>query len=125
MTDQTSDDLCCPPDCCDMRGFLTFQILWELRNESLTGQEIAERIAKRRGTKPTPGTIYPALKELKEQGSIQDTKDEEDKRKVYYSLTDEGKKGLNDAARYFHQVFGDIADECKVIVTKIGDCSKC
>jgi hypothetical protein len=36
---------CCPPDCCDMRGFLTFQILWELGKEHLNGQQIAERKA--------------------------------------------------------------------------------
>ena len=65
MTEQSEDAQCCPPDCCDMRGFLTFQILWELDKEDLNGQQIAERIAKRKGTKPTPGTIYPALKELK------------------------------------------------------------
>lgn len=104
---------------------LTFQIIWELSKEPLSGQQIAERIAKRRGTKPTPGTIYPALKDLKERGIIKGGREEGDRRQVVYSLTDSGEEGLVDAARYFNQVFGHIAEECKVIVLKVGDCKKC
>jgi DNA-binding PadR family transcriptional regulator len=122
MGETTDEDVCCPPDCCDMRGFLTFQILWELGKEPLSGAQIAERIAKRRGTKPTPGTIYPAIKELREKGYIAGEKSGRD---IVYTLTESGLDGRNDAARYFHQVFGDIAEEVKVIVVKIGDCKKC
>ncbi|NHI83979.1 MAG: PadR family transcriptional regulator [Candidatus Thorarchaeota archaeon] len=122
MSEEPEPDLCCPPDCCDMRGFLTFQILWELSRDSLNGQQIAERIAERRGTKPTPGTIYPALKELKDRGLIVGTRDG---REIEYSLTDLGREGLDDAARYFYQLFGDILEECKEIVFQIGECNKC
>jgi PadR family transcriptional regulator, regulatory protein PadR len=104
---------CCPPDCCDMRGLLTFQILWELDKEEMNGQQIAERIAKRRGTKPTPGTIYPALKELNEGKMI---KGRQKGRQIIYHLTAQGKKGLADASRYFLQAFGDIAEDVKVKV---------
>ncbi|MFW9870419.1 MAG: PadR family transcriptional regulator, partial [Candidatus Thorarchaeota archaeon] len=106
MNEESDLAQCCPPDCCDMRGFLTFQILWELDREELNGQQIAERIAKRRGTKPTPGTIYPALKELKKGKYIKGTKDG---RQIVYRLTEEGEKALLDASRYFIQAFGDIA----------------
>ena len=102
-----------------MRGFLTFQILWELGRGPLNVQQIAERISKRRGTKPTTVTIYPALKELKEGGQIAGTKEG---REIVYSLTDVGKSALVDASRYFYQVFGDIAEESKVIAVKAGDC---
>jgi PadR family transcriptional regulator PadR len=113
---------CCPPDCCDMRGLLTFQILWELEKEEMNGQQIAEKISKRRGTKPTPGTIYPALKELKKQKLI---KGRQDGRQTIYSLTEAGKKGLADASRYFLQAFGDIAEDVKVkvVVIRSDDCS--
>ncbi|MHA2134029.1 MAG: PadR family transcriptional regulator [Candidatus Thorarchaeota archaeon] len=120
MADDSASDKCCPPDCCDMRGMLTFQILWELGKESLNGQQIADRIAERRGTKPTPGTIYPALKDLDERGLI--TGEKSGRQKVY-TLTEAGKKGLDDSARYFHQAFGDIAEECKVIVLTKGGCN--
>ena len=35
------------------------------------GEELAEEIEKRRGAKPKAGTIYPALKELKNSGLIE------------------------------------------------------
>lgn len=105
-----------------MRGLLTFQILWELDKEEMNGQQIAEKIALRRGTKPTPGTIYPALKELKEGGLI---KGRREGRQIIYHLTPEGKKGLADASRYFIQAFGDIAEDVKVkiIVIQGEDCT--
>ncbi|MFX0054973.1 MAG: PadR family transcriptional regulator [Promethearchaeota archaeon] len=101
---------------------LTFQILWELRNGPLNGQQIAEQIAMRRGTKPTPGTIYPALKDLEDRGTV---KSEKEGRQRVYSLTEAGMAGYIEAARYFNQVFGNIAEDAKVIVMKTGDCSKC
>jgi PadR family transcriptional regulator PadR len=125
MPDLEQSEQCCPPDCCDMRGLLTFQILWELDKEEMNGQQIAEKIAERRGTKPTPGTIYPALKELKEGGFIKGRKKG---RQIIYNLTPKGEKGLIEASRYFLQAFGDIADDVKVkvkvIVMKDDDC-KC
>ncbi|MDF1540308.1 MAG: PadR family transcriptional regulator [Candidatus Thorarchaeota archaeon] len=120
MSEIPNDERCCPPDCCDMRGFLTFQILWELRTENLNGQQIAERIWKRRGgNKPTPGTIYPALKELKEKSMITG---EKDGNQIIYHLTVEGKAELEDAARYFFQAFGDIIEESKTLFVIKGKC---
>ena len=121
MSKQSEEAPCCPPDCCDMRGLLTFQILWELDKKEMNGQEIAERIAARRGTKPTPGTIYPALKELKEGGLIRGKKEG---RQIIYRLTAKGEKGLEDASRYFLQAFGDIAEDVKVkiVVVRKEDC---
>ncbi len=121
MSDQKEADPCCPPDCCDMRGLLTFQILWELDKEEMNGQQIAEKIAQRRGTKPTPGTIYPALKELKAGGLI---KGRRVGRQILYHLTPEGERGLKEASRYFLQAFGDIAEDVKVkiVVIRKEDC---
>lgn len=91
-----------------MRGLLSFQILWELSKEALNGQELAERISQRRGSKPTPGTIYPALKDLATRNLIFGTKKG---RQVVYELTDEGRAGLSEAGLYFYRVFGEILME--------------
>ena len=101
---------CCPPECCDMRGMLSFFILWLLTKEPMHGQKIATEIAKRRGTKPTPGTIYPALKDLSERGLI---KGEKQGKKIIYSLTDEGREGIEEACEYFCKAFGEIFEEHK------------
>jgi PadR family transcriptional regulator PadR len=98
----------CPPECCDMRGMLSFLILWLLSKKTMYGQELAEEIGKRRGTKPNPGTIYPALKELKKRGLINSKKEG---RITNYHITEEGRKGIQTACDYFCKAFGEIFQE--------------
>ena len=107
MPEEINADECCPPDCCDMRGLLSFQILWELGKKPMNGQELAEQIGLRRGSKPSPGTIYPALKELTQKNLIRGNKSG---RQVIYSLTEEGRVGLDEASRYFYKVFHEIIE---------------
>jgi PadR family transcriptional regulator PadR len=86
--------------------------LWLLSKKPMYGQELAEEIGKRRGTKPNPGTIYPALKELKKRGLI---KSKKDGRVTNYHITEEGKKGIQTACEYFCKAFGEIFQEHREI----------
>lgn len=90
---------------CDMRGMLSFHILWMLTKKPMHGEQIAEELAIRRGEKPKAGTIYPALKDLKSKGLI---KGKKDGRIIIYSLTPEGRKTVKYASEYFCRAFGDI-----------------
>jgi DNA-binding PadR family transcriptional regulator len=72
------------------------------------GQEISEKLGKRRGTRPTPGTIYPALKELRSKGLVEM---ERKGRTTIYTLTETGQEGLMEAWRYFCSAFGEIFQE--------------
>ena len=90
---------------CDMRGMLSFHILWMLSKKNMHGDQLAEELGKRRGEKPKAGTIYPALRCLKESGLI---KGEKDGKIIVYSLTDEGRKTVKYAVDYFYRAFGDI-----------------
>lgn len=91
---------------CGSKGFLSFLILWLVRSEARTGAEIALELEKRRGRKPSPGTIYPVLKHLKETKilNIDDNK--------RYSLTKKGHKALEAHLDSFIRTFYDI-DEMK------------
>ena len=91
---------------CRTKGFLSFLLLWLLSKRSMTGVEIALELKKRKGRKPSPGTIYPLLKHMKEVHilSIDEHKS--------YSLTEEGKKTLVVHLEVFIQTFYDI-DEMK------------
>jgi DNA-binding PadR family transcriptional regulator len=92
--------------CCDMRGMLGFLILFLLSKKPMHGSALAEEIGKRKGEKPpSPGTIYPALKGLKESGLIAERKEG---RVILYELTDEGKKGLAHAKKHFCRTFMDV-----------------
>jgi DNA-binding PadR family transcriptional regulator len=90
--------------CCDMKGFLSYLILWMLSKESMNGAGMAKELKKRKGSKPSPGTIYPVLKELKEKGLINADK------KKFYSLTKKGKKELRDACGTFCVMFYDMKE---------------
>ena len=71
----------------------------------MNGQELAEELEKRKGEKPSPGTIYPALKNLREAGLIKENKEG---KSISYTLTDEGKAQLKIAKAQFVKIFGGV-----------------
>ncbi len=74
----------------------------------MNGVDLANELRERRGTKPSPGTIYPALKELKEKKLVSIDKNKK------YSLTKKGKKELEGACKIFCRMFFDMKEmfEC-------------
>ncbi len=93
--------------CCEMKGYLTYLILWILGKKSMNGAEIGRELEKRRGTIPSPGTIYPALKDLKNKGLINVDENKN------YTLTSEGKKELSIACKFFCNIFYDVEEMIK------------
>jgi DNA-binding PadR family transcriptional regulator len=91
---------------CKTKGFLSFLILWLISKKELTGTEISLELEKRRGKKPSPGTIYPVLKSMKEKNLL--TTDINKR----YKLTDQGKISLDAHLDTFIKTFYDI-DEMK------------
>jgi len=91
-----------------MRGMLSFLILWILSKKSMYGEEIAKELGKMKGVKPTPGTIYPALKQLQNNGMITSHKEG---RKIIYSLTEAGQKASRESVDYFCSAFSPIFTE--------------
>ncbi|MFP4645403.1 MAG: PadR family transcriptional regulator [Candidatus Woesearchaeota archaeon] len=86
----------------EFKGFLSFLILHELSTKPLCGEDLAIKIGRRKGTRLTPGTIYPALKELRRQKLVRYRKS--GRRKIY-TLREEGNQELERQhilfARYF------------------------
>ena len=101
-------ECCRAPDCCDMRGMLSFLILHILSKGRMYGGEIANEIAKRKADKPNPGTLYPTLRDLERKGLVASSKEGNQR---YYKLTPAGKEGLEKAKEYFCQAYGDIVLE--------------
>jgi len=90
---------------CDMRGMLGFLILFLLSKKPMHGQEIADEIARRKGEKrPSPGTIYPALKNLREMGFIS-SEDGKEGKTITYTLTERGENALRISKRRFIRTF--------------------
>ena len=89
-------------ECCDMRGLLGFLILFLLSKSSMHGQQITEELARRRGDRPSPGTVYPALRTLRDAGFLIE---EKKGKTINYSLTPRGKNALEIARRKFTRTF--------------------
>lgn len=81
---------------------LGFLVLHELRSPA-SGTALAERIGKRKGSGVlTPGTIYPALKELHRKRLVSYRSHG---RKKIYSLTSKGEDELERLYKEFSQLF--------------------
>lgn len=97
-------------DLLEFKGFLSFLILHEVKSRRLCGEDLAERIGARKGTVLTPGTIYPALKELRRKKLVKYRKD--GRKKIYY-LTDLGSKELEKQYGLFSQYFYGLKNKIK------------
>jgi len=87
------------------RGFLAFQILHELRGKPLCGDDLASIIGQKKGSKLTPGTIYPALKFLRKEKLVQQKRNG---RKKLYVLTPEGEAEYKAFKHQFKKMFKTI-----------------
>ena len=96
------------------RGFLRFYILKSLRTEGLHGYNLMKKIEEETGFwKPTPGSIYPTLKSLKQMGLIEETKSGD--RKNIYKITKQGKE----FAEKFEQSLEDVNKRFAKMVAEI------
>ena len=87
---------------CRMKGFLSFLTLWLLSKKKMTGAEITQELEKRRGHRPSPGTIYPVLKNLTEKKLLSVDGNKK------YSLTKKGEEELNMSLDTFFDTFCDV-----------------
>jgi DNA-binding PadR family transcriptional regulator len=92
-----------------MRGMLGFLILFLLSKKPMHGKELATEIANRKGEKKlSPGTIYPALKSLREMGFISE---EKVGKTIVYNLTSSGDSALKIAKRKFVKTFFGVLND--------------
>jgi PadR family transcriptional regulator, regulatory protein PadR len=95
--------------CCDMKGFLSFIVLRFIKNKPMSGEEIRQELEKRKGHKPSPGTIYPVLKTLSDNKWIEAVEGSSKEKK--YRITPKGKKECEEATKRFVALFCDMGCE--------------
>jgi len=93
------------PKYIEFKGFLTLHILHLIKKKKVCGDDIAEIIGSKKGNKLTPGTIYPALKYLRENKLI---KYKQVGRKKNYTLTKKGNEEYKIIKRIFKKMFREI-----------------
>src|SRR4029450_11675153 len=79
------------------RGDVRAAILAVLAEQPMNGYQIIQEIASRSGGawKPSPGSIYPTLQQLEDEGLV---RVEVDGARRAYTLTDEGRSYVNEHA---------------------------
>ena len=95
--------------CCQMKGFLSFLVLRLISKGPKSGEELRQEIMKRKGSRPSPGTIYPVLKVLSGNGFIEEIKGSGKEKK--YKLTKHGEKEIKIATKKFVETFCDMKEE--------------
>ena len=79
------------------KGFLRYRVLHKLKERPMSGAELTAAITEEMGGrwKPKPGSMYPLLKHLLQDGFTRELSDE-DGRTRRYELTESGQKFLED-----------------------------
>ena len=95
------------PEFLDIRGFLSFWLLWELRLGPLSGAQLDERLTWRRGTPMSPGTLYPALAGLERAAAVKKSRRG---RETAYTITASGKRDLECALGCLGAMFRDVLE---------------
>lgn len=72
-----------------IKGYLKYFVLKFLDKEDMTGYSLMKRLKEVAGKKPSPGSMYPLLKDLEKEGYV--TVRKEGRTKVY-SITKKGKE---------------------------------
>lgn len=93
------------PKYIDVKGVLSLSILNLLNKKKLCGDELADIIGNKKYGKLTPGTIYPALKYLRESKLIVF---KQKGRKKIYSLTNKGLEEYKTIKRIFKKMIKEI-----------------
>ncbi|MEK6937079.1 MAG: PadR family transcriptional regulator [Nanoarchaeota archaeon] len=96
-------------ECCSMKGFLSFLVLRLINKKQMSGEDIREELRKRKGNKPSAGTIYPVLKILKKNGFIEEVGESGKEKK--YKITKKGEKEVILATRKFVETFFDLKED--------------
>jgi PadR family transcriptional regulator len=92
-------------------GFVRLHILYHAGKEPICGIEMIEELA-RHGYKLSPGTLYPILHDLEENGYASCKEETVDgKRRKNYRITRKGRKLLVDAQARLRELFSELVED--------------
>lgn len=103
------------------KGLLRFYVFKLLKEKPMSGSEIMEEVEKQTGGqwKPSPGSVYPLLTWLRENGYAEELPREEDGIKRY-ALTEEGQKFFEEHANFEDKLQKKMAPMGPLFFLRIG-----
>ncbi len=92
-------------------GFIKIHILYHASKEPIYGVEIQEELG-RHGYYLSPGTLYPTLHRLEENGYLERcSKVVTGKVRNYYTITEKGRGALNEARDKIRELVTEVIEE--------------
>ena len=97
-------------------GDMKYVILRLLKKKPMHGYEVMKELEEQTHGcyKPSPGTVYPTLQWLEDEGLV---KSEEDEGKKIYSVTDEGQKFLDEHRSVVDGIFDRVDETIESILS--------
>jgi len=96
-----------------LSGFVRLHILHHASLESIYGVEIIEEL-KRHGYRVGPGTVYPVLHQMEEEGFLTAEKvNVEGRIRIYYRITEKGLQILNESKKWLRELVKEVLEEEK------------
>lgn len=91
-------------------GFIKIHILYHAAQEPVYGAELAQELT-RHGYDLSPGTLYPTLHRLHEQGYLdKETRVVGGRARKYYIITDKGRGALIEARHKIVELVGEVLE---------------
>ena len=91
-------------------GFVKIHILYHAAPETVYGAELAEELV-RHGYELSPGTLYPTLHRLDQQGYLaQETRVVDGRVRKYYSITAKGQAALQEARLKIAELVSEVLE---------------
>ncbi len=92
-------------------GFVKIHILYHASKEPIYGVEILEELG-RHGYRLSPGTLYPTLHRLKQEGYLESSSKVVGGRvRKYYAITEQGLAALDEARGKITELVEEVLDE--------------
>ncbi|MEK6812615.1 MAG: PadR family transcriptional regulator [Nanoarchaeota archaeon] len=104
-----------------MDGYLKFIVLKILAKAPFSGYKLMQHIKQATGKKPSPGSIYPLLKSLKEKGLLMEKKKERSK---IYTLTARGRRATREISDHHQKMAEAVQQNIRMIQNVMGDHDK-
>jgi len=94
------------------KGYLQLMILRILKDRPMSGYELMKTISKKTGSKPSAGSTYPLLEELRKKKMVHVRNM---KRKKIYTLTKNGSLQLKDIEKKKHELLDAMVKRARAV----------